>query len=203
VKRWRIPLLLTAALVVVVLAFLLQDVVNEAILVPLAYLWWLVKFYYTAIPQLFLWIGLLVLLIFIISGTLAKGFSPVRRKQEATRAIEGQVESLAGWIAKTGQGNYYKWRIANRLGLLACEIVSRSGQEKPRPGRERLEGPDWDPPVRVRRYLEAGLNESFVDYPQPALPIFPKPATPFDLDPNEVVGFLESHMEASSERRHP
>jgi hypothetical protein len=53
----------------------------------------------------------------------------------------------------------------------------------------------------VERYLEAGLNTSFVDYPSPKRFQHSAP-TPLDLDPQEAIAYLESQMELSR-GRHP
>ncbi len=62
---------------------------------------------------------------------------------------------------------------------------------------------DRQPPEAVQRYLQAGLGETFVDYPLPPFPFLRKHVTPFDHDVNEVVEFLESQMEERSGKRHP
>ncbi len=46
----------------------------------------------------------------------------------------------------------------------------------------------------MQRYLKAGLDKSFVDYPLPALPFMRRKATPFDLNMDEAVEFLESRI---------
>jgi hypothetical protein len=90
------------------------------------------------------------------------------------------VESLSGWISKTGEGNYYKWMIANRLAKLKREMDIRLGN------RGRV------PPQELQTYLQAGLEKSFVDFPLPALPFMRRQPTPFDLDVNEAVEYLET-----------
>ena len=51
------------------------------------------------------------------------------------------------------------------------------------------------PPESVQHYLKAGLDESFVDYPLPPLPLMRRQATPFDLDVEQAIEYLESQME--------
>jgi hypothetical protein len=202
-KRWAIPMIVGMVVVAAILALFLQDVIRRVVIAPLAYLWWGIKLYYSTIPQLFLWIILVVILSVVIITSLAEGISFDRKIREPLKPTPGSVESLAGWIKKIGDGNYYKWRVANRLGRLARELVTRQASQGEHPSRVKLEGSGWNPPPKVQRYLEAGLNESFVDYPRPSLAFLPQSATPFDMDVNEVVKFLESQVEASNERKHP
>jgi len=57
-------------------------------------------------------------------------------------------------------------------------------------GRIRtLKGRDWNPPPGVQDYLETGLNGSFADYPLTVR------NTPFDVDVEKVVAYLESLLE--------
>ncbi|HNO84063.1 MAG TPA: hypothetical protein PKM54_05490, partial [Anaerolineales bacterium] len=60
--------LLLALLMVgaVVVSYLLKEVIYQTVFVPLAYLWWLFGLYYRAVPQLILWI-LLVVMVFVSS----------------------------------------------------------------------------------------------------------------------------------------
>jgi hypothetical protein len=185
------------------MAFFLQDIIRQAVVTPLAYLWWVIKLTYAIIPQLFQWIFLLAVLILIVTTGLLKWFSMGQAYELPSRPARGPVEILAGWVSKSRNGNYYKWKIANRLGELWREM---SGQFKNQGLSTRTEPPDAlasHPPEAVQRYLKAGLEESFVDYPLPALPYVRKQATPFDLNVEEAVEFLESQMEAHSGQKHP
>jgi energy-coupling factor transporter transmembrane protein EcfT len=186
--------LLLAGMVVIslVLAFFLRDAVYAAVIVPLAYLWWLGHYYYSAIPQVFLWALLLLLLFITVLWNFLPEARPSPRKPLKRGPAEGQVEALAVWILKARKGNYFKWQLANRLGRIARRLAEASGQQnKPVSGNEA-----------VNKYLDAGLNYSFVDFPGPRKRFHRSPPTPLDLDPNEAVDYLESQMELRSDR-HP
>jgi len=202
-KPRRILIILAGLVVAVILAFFLQDVIRRTVVTPLAYLWWVLKLTYTAIPQLVLWILLLAVLILIIINSLVNWFSIGEKSKEPTRPAQGNVEILAGWVSNAGEGNYYKWMIANRLGKLWGEMTG-SLEDRGQPARpEEPNGADMHPPEALQRYLKAGMEESFVDYPLPRLPFMRKQATPFDLDVEVAVEFLESQMEARSGKKHP
>jgi hypothetical protein len=176
-----------------VLTFFLRDVMYQTVVLPLSYLFWVAWVYYSAIPQLFLWIAfLIILLITVISGFVPDGGGNGRTEQKR-RSGPGRVETLAIWVRKGRQGNYFKWQIANRLGRLAVELAEMSGRyARTQFGEEN---------GAVQRYLDAGLNSSFVDYPTPPNR-FRRPApTPLDLNPKEAVDYLESQMEMSRGRR--
>ena len=196
-------LLIPAGLVVAaILAFLLQDVIRQVVVTPLAYLWWVLNLTFSAIPQLILWIILVAVLILIIISNLVSWISIGRKPAEPVRPAQGNVEILAGWVSKAGQGNYYKWMIANRLGKLWSELSGRfgKGDKLAVPGEANAAG--QQAPEALQRYLKAGMQESFVDYPLPRRPFMRKETTPFDIDVEEAVEFLESQMEERGGRKH-
>ena len=199
----RRNLLITAGLLVVsILAFFLQDVIHRVVIIPLAYVWWVLRLTYAEVPQLFLWILLLAVLVFIIATSLMKWVSVGRDFEEPSKPTHGSVEVLTGWILNSREGNYYKWMIANRLGKLGGEVDDRLEGRGHLTGTEELDGRGRLPSEAVQRYLKAGLDESFVDYPLPSLPFMRRKATPFDLDVKLAVEFLESQMEARSGKKH-
>ncbi len=74
-KRGRTLLISAGLLVAFILAFFLQDVIRQAVVTPLAYLWWVLKLVYSVIPQVVLWILLLAVLILIVITSLLKCIS--------------------------------------------------------------------------------------------------------------------------------
>jgi hypothetical protein len=186
--RW---LLLTGILSIsLVLAFFLRDVVYDVFVIPLAYLLRLGKYYYTAIPQLFLWVLLLVLLLVSVTWSFIPEARPSRRKERRYKPAEGQVEALTVSIQKARKGNYFKWQLANRLGRIARRLNEFPDQRKVSSTSQQA----------VENYLDAGLNHSFVDFPT-SRNLFQQPsATPLDLNPEVAVDYLESQMEQRSDR---
>lgn len=183
VKRWHVPIIIGLIILLGILAIFLQDVVRRAIIVPVSYLFWLLKYYYTTIPQFFIWILLLVIIVLQVSALIARGFNFERKGYLIRKASSSPLESLADWLHRSQRGNYFKWRIANRLGKVAREMnPSTSYSEENSPGE-------------VQRYLDAGLKESFMDYPLRSSFKKKRKTNPIDLDVDKVVSFLESQLE--------
>src|SRR5512143_245874 len=111
--RTRQILLISAGVVIsVILAIFLQDVIRRVVVIPLAYLSWVFKLLLSSIPQIFIWILLLGILILLIIASLVT-WVPVREShQEISKRAMGPVENLAGWVQRRNEGNYYKWKIA-------------------------------------------------------------------------------------------
>lgn len=194
-KRWLFLLAVVAALGI---SFLLSDVIQRVIILPLAYLWWLINLYYRAVPQLIVWV-LLIAVVFISALRLVPLVNLINTAEEKNqKPAKGPVENLSQMLNKAPGGIYYKWLIANRLGNLARELLDQREGRRAR-GFARLIGRDWQPPSEVSAYLESGLNGSFADFSQPHWWLKPE-ITPLDIDTRQVIEYLEYEMEASHDR---
>jgi hypothetical protein len=176
-------IILMAALI----AFPLRGFVFYNVITPLSFIWFYLVYYYHVIPQQFYWFFILLAAAYIALGGLLENPFKSRRKPLFKRQVRGPVESLASWISDSRRGVYSRWRVARALGLLASGILEMRGSKS---GRiKSLKGKDWNPSPEVQEYLETGLNGSFADYPLSAR------KTPFDVDVEHVVAYLESQLE--------
>jgi len=191
----RLLILTGAFLSALIIAFLLRDVVERTIIAPLAYLWWVFRLYYSTIPQYILWIVLILLSAFSALSSLLPELRTGMGRKPAPIIIRGQIADFAEWVGKSRRGGvYYKWLIANRLGKTAREILAQRDGHAVSKKFGKLNGRDWHPPQQIDSYLETGLNGSFADYPQPGGWTKPQP-TPLDVDPQQVIEYLEDEME--------
>jgi energy-coupling factor transporter transmembrane protein EcfT len=192
ISRRALALLAGMLVISLVLAFFLRDVVYATVIVPVAYLLWVGRYYYFAIPQLFLWVILLIIIFITVIWNFLPEPRSSKRKPLKSRPAAGQVEALSEWILKSRKGNYFKWQLANRLGRISRRLAETSGDQLGSDPRNEA----------VDKYLDAGINYSFVDFPSPRNRFHRKEPTPLDLDPKEVVDYLESQME-QRRGRHP
>ncbi len=186
--RW--PVLVGIACLAIVLAYLLHDVIYQLVIVPLAYALWLLRLYYLMIPQWVLWTLLIVVLLLIVLWNGLPEIRPPVRKEPARGRPKGEVETVADWIKNARRGNYFKWQLANRLGRIARRLEEISGPD----GRQLSENQD------VEKYLDAGMNYSFVDFLGPRSRLRRQSSTPLDADVWQVAEYLESQMENTSDR---
>ncbi len=186
-RWWVLPVVL---ILLAGTAYGLQDAIYNTIVIPFAYLLWLVLYAYSFIPQVVIWIALLVILLFAGIFYFLPTWNPAGRLEKDRKLPQGPVESLALWLIKSHSGTYFRWQVANRLG----KIAQRTGH-LPSAGKRLNTG--LEP---VMKYLDAGLTTSFADYPRPKT-FFNQPAsTPLDLEPNAAVDYLESQMELKDVR---
>lgn len=192
--------LFAAALLAIALAYLLRDTIHRAVILPLAYLWWLATVYYHTVPQVVLWILLVAVVFFMGMQNFILGIRFGRSEKVRTKTLRGPVADLAAALEKAPEGTYFKWMVAHRLGRLARGLLEqREGRVADR-GIARLQGRDWSPPAPVAAYLEAGVNGSFADYPRRRWPSAGRASIPLDLDPTAAVRYLESQMETQYDR---
>lgn len=190
-RRVRFAIFGTVLIASAILAYLLRDVIYELVVVPLAYTLWLVELIYLAVPQLVKWVLLVALLFVGVVWKLIPDLPASPEPRGPRRSTEGRVELLAIGIHRSRTSNYFKWQVANRLGRLARRISeTRALLDAAEGASEPIQG-----------YLAAGLNQSFVDFPTPRTRFARRLPTPLDIDPAEIVGYLESRMELSHDGR--
>ena len=186
-----VGILLIAAL----LAFPLREVVYLLVVIPLAYLGWILKLFYLSVSQGIWWILVVAIILFMIGRSLLPDIQFGRKSILYQKTERGNVEALAVALAKRSRGIYFKWLVANRLGKLAYQILLLHEQGKPRSVFAPLTAAGWDATPEIQEYLEKGLRGSFAEFPNPGWGTFAQPAkTPLDQDVKEVVEFLESRQ---------
>jgi hypothetical protein len=183
--RYRRALAAGALILSLVMAFLLRDVVHDLIVVPLTFATWLVATVYVIVPQLVTWSALVLLLTIIGLSQLVRAPRRASPKRSQPTLEPGQVEPLAVWIHRARTSNYFRWQLANRIGRIARKIRG--------PARQDVLGTSRH--VAVREYLAAGIEYSFVDFPGPRRRFQHAAPTPLDMDPAEVVDYLEHEVE--------
>jgi hypothetical protein len=194
-KRIQIIALVGALVLTLTLAFALQDVIRQSLIVPMAYLWWILGIYYEAFPQIVLWICLVVIALLMLFGSLSADIERKGYPEEKTKPVQGPVEALAISLEKAHRGIYARWQIAHRLAKVARDLLIQRGDRVNAKVIGPLVGRDWRPTGPVEEYLNVGINGSFADYPNPPWPFGRPRPTPLDLDVNQAVEFLEAQME--------
>jgi hypothetical protein len=193
--RRRTLLVVLVLVAAAVVAFLARSWIEQRILQPLIFLFWVLGVYYKMLPQALTWIVLVGLILMLEVGSFSGETRLGEGRHESRKPHQGGVELLAGWLHRAHGGLYYKWLVAQRLGRLARDMVAFNARKPASTGSEALKDPSWNPPAPVAAYLESGLNGSFADFPRPRWS-FQRPApTPLDLDPAQVIDVIEAGME--------
>jgi len=199
---WRRRLALLGVIVsAALLAFPLRGFVNQLIIVPLAYILWLLGLLYRSLDQGFWWVIVIVVILIVLGRSLLPEIRLAKKMIPLAKHERGNVESLAIAISRSNKGIYFKWLVANRLGRLAYQILLHREHGKPRSVFAPLVGEGWESTKDVQQYLEKGLHGSFAEFPNTHWNYFaPSQKTPLDQNVAEVVTFLESRVEGDRSR---
>ena len=191
----RSLIILGIVAVSLVLAFPLRDAVFAMIIVPAAYVFWMLGLAYRSVHQSLWWSLASAIVLFIVLRGLVPQVGRKKRRPPEIEPVTGQIETLSNTIQKGDKGMYYKWTVANRIGRIAHNILAQRETGKERALYDPLAGPDWDPNPGVQSFLEAGLQGSFSDYPKKSRYFSSIERTPMDHDMQEVIEYLESQVE--------
>ncbi len=202
-KRRQVLLTALGLAGALLLAFLLRGFVQRVIITPFAYLFWALGILYRSIPQPVIWLVVLVVMLFVVLNVFFSRPQQAPRPRHMPEATIGAVETLARLLAHKKIGVYFKWQIARTLSEIALDL-----QELREHNRSRQLKFPLGTNQEVQKYLDAGLNTSFADYPIPGgFPIparFRKtPVTPFDTDLESVLRYLETQLESEDDRKRP
>jgi hypothetical protein len=182
-KYARLSLLMVSILLSAVLAFAARDLVYGMLVLPLSYMAWQLGILFRAVPQLVWWTAVVVTIALVLGWQLVPEIKPAARGGVRSPTATGDVEVMARWLHRSHRSTYFRWQVAHRLGR-----VSRKLMELGERGWEAA-----PPNARVEAYIAAGVNNSFVDFPAPRHLLARPMVTPLDLDPGEVVDYLEAH----------
>jgi hypothetical protein len=193
----RVIIIGTLLLLGVLLAFLIQDFVRQTLLYPLVYLYWSLRVIYEGVPGLVWWSIFLVLLFLLAIRSLSRGEKP------SFRAIEGDSLPLTRprawmrWMNKSNQGDYSKWQLSREISTLALMTIANLNRLTPEGAREELLAGHLNLPPRVEAYLITGsLPHTYSQYVEmKSDPNAPWKHLSLDLDPEEVIAFLETEFE--------
>ncbi|HET6846616.1 MAG TPA: hypothetical protein VFH29_07260 [Anaerolineales bacterium] len=171
------------------LAYIARDAVQVFIVVPAAYGAWQLRALLLGVAQLLQWALLVVGMALIMFWQLIPSLGPRGRKVAMDSGRGGAVNSTAVALMRARSSNYFRWQLAHRLGRVARQLDA-PGRHSEADGR----------PVAIAKYLDAGLNQSFVDHASPRL-LFARPqAGVLSLNPADVVHHLESRLSAGGGR---
>jgi hypothetical protein len=181
-KFARLSLLMLSIVLAAVLAFAAKDLVYGMVVLPLSYTTWQFGILFRAVPQLVWWTAVVVTVALVLGWQLVPEIRPAATSGVRPPRLVGEVEEVARWLGRSRRSTYFRWQLAHRLGRVSRKLVEIGGR-----------GSDAGPPsARVEAYIAAGMNSSFVDFPAPRHPLARPRPTPLDVDPGEVVDYLES-----------
>ncbi|MBN1219773.1 MAG: hypothetical protein JXM69_12660 [Anaerolineae bacterium] len=182
-------------LLAVLLAPLAQGYFRKAIITPLLYFYWVGRLIFESIPRSIFWGLFLIIALIIAINSLRQTAPRLRRSRQPKTSPPERIQTWAGLLQRAEQEDYYKWQLAQRLHKLAVNSLAHAERVDPGEIRQRLVEKQLNLTPEVQAYLEAGMT-SFSHFlgARPRFR-FKKQTTPLDLDPEEVIRFLEDNLD--------
>ncbi len=199
--RKRLLFIGLGLVIVAILAFALRDYARGlADIIVAAYQAVRPMIFLAFVPQPVLWfILLLIACIFLADSTLGR---PRRRRgdREVETPRHGRVGEWGQWLRQAKRRphqDFYRWRLAKNLSMLAMDVLSHGERAGPEQGGPSDGEEVAALPADVQAYLQAG--QTVVPFRRFAflrrVLRLRSEFSPLDLDPERVVGFLEKQLE--------
>jgi len=194
VKKNLLPigLILLAALL---FAPLCRTFVREVVVIPFLYMFWLVRFVTSAVPDAVTW-PVFVLLLFLVLAAALFSRPNIRRERRARPepVPAGRVETWANLLAQARREDYFKWRLGQQIQKFALRAEAHRRGQSVAQTRQQLRRGELGLPPEIQAYFEASLQPLGRLSPgrRWRLPGGKKPASPLDLEPAAVIEYLEN-----------
>jgi hypothetical protein len=192
--RERLPALVLALLLAGLLALVISGTFGEVVVVPLLFLWWAAQVLYQSIHQGLLWGLFMLIAILLVAKNFPSSSAPLPPATPHAVSL-GRVAEWSRWLHNARRDDHSRWRLAQRLSLLAIETLASREQCAPQEISRRLRDGSLDVPPLVRAYIQAG---SAPYTPRPKLRRrFGQPAQtdPLATDPRLVIEYLEETVQ--------
>lgn len=186
----RVGLAAAVVVPVVVISFALEGFVRDVLIGPLLYAGWILRLFFESIPQEALWTVFLIGAAIFLARTIIWRRPVVAARREAAPA-SGRVEELARLISDANRDHVAGWRLAQRLGQLAINILAAQERLPPRDLWRRLERGTLGVPPRLQGYLKL---RNLAQRPA-RRGLRRRPAGKSEVDPEEVIRFLEERAQ--------
>ena len=198
-KNFLIFLASLAALALI--AFLIEDLVRQLVVIPLLYFWRLFVVVLGLCPQAFYWALLVLVLLALSIGSILRTERETSLSSEPRTENPGPVARWDRWVRNLSRGNYFKAGFAQVSGRLILEALAQREQLADDQVKERLQAGQLDVPSDIRAYVIAGLTPRSYLFPPESNNRTRREKTPLDLPVSRLVEFLEAKMDEMEERR--
>ena len=191
-RQWLVLILILAGLV----TFAAEDFMDEAIITPTLYFFWLGRLILNSVPQGIIWGIFLILAVILTWRSVFQRPKLLLRSPALTRQEPGRIEEWARLVHRAEQEVYYKWQLAQRLQKLTLSALAHNERVSVREIRNRLVNDHLALPPDIQAYFRASII-SFGHFTTGKSWLFgrqPK-ETPLDLEPEKIAQFLEEKFD--------
>jgi hypothetical protein len=179
------------ALPIVIAAVVVRGFIRDVIVIPLFYAVWTIQQIITSISQPLIWYGFLLLIVIVAVRSLLIR-QPVSYLRHPESEERGPIEGWARLLDQAERSSFSRWRLAQRLGQLALDMLGEEEHLTQRQLWRRLENGSLPMPPEIQAYLKARARPARTGNPFLRRRL---EATPLDLVPQRVVEYLEETVQ--------
>ena len=162
--KLRTILILVAILLALAipLMFLLENFVRDAILLPIAYITWLLGIIVDALPQSYILAGIVALGIYIAIRSLGRGQNNRKQQEYQEFYVRGNLTLWADRLRLVARGSYSKQRFRYHLGRLALNILAHEYRISSSELANRIREGSFEVPDELQPYVESAVNSRYM-----------------------------------------
>jgi hypothetical protein len=188
VKKRFLPLaifLLAASL----LALVVDDLVQRALVAPLLHVFWFVALLFSSVPQVLYWAAFIIGALVIASLSVPRG-KPIKPQNQASPSgNRGSVASWAALLRVSRESGFSRRSMAQALRRLSRDLLFPDEHVSYHEFETRLEQASSALPPEIAAYFQAPIPETRSWF---------RPGSrshALDLDPEHVVAYLENRLD--------
>jgi len=207
--KTKIVSLIVFAPLVLLLAYLSMVYVREYIVVPIIHFARIIKIFFEGLPKEICWgIFLLIMGVITIHSLMSYLKSTSSRLRLPCEESHSRAKTWSNWVTASRRGNYSKWLLARHFTELFLNILVFQEEQSIETIKANFLTGGYEIPDEIDAYLQLGLyTQSFQQYsknirnqnwfqwlnrfrilnPIGSMVV----STPLDLDPLEIVEFIE------------
>lgn len=163
--RSKLKTILIFAAVLLTLAiplmFLLEDFVRDAILVPIAYISWLLGIIIGALPQRYFLAGIVAIGVYIAIRSLRRNRKDSSPRGSHTFYARGNLTLWADRLRLMARGAYSKQRFRYHLGRLALNVLAHEYRISSIEMAKRIRNGEFQVPDDIEPYVQSAVNSRY------------------------------------------
>ena len=177
-----------------VLAFVVEDFVQRALVAPLLHVFWFVTLLFSSIPQVLYWAVFIISALLIASLSVPRG-KPIKSQDQAS--LSGNRGSVAAWAALlrvSRESGFSRRSLAQALRRLSRDFLLPDEHVGYYEFEARLEQTSSALPPEIVAYFQAPIPETSSMF-WPGRRLSGSGPHALDLDPEHVVAYLENRLD--------
>lgn len=133
----------------IIIVYLIRTPIRTFIVQPLFFLGWFFYRVYASLPQVALWVVLILIATALATKNLSVRREPLRKKPMRPDFSQGSVRTWLRWLNLAEHGELYRLRLSRELGMLTLNTLASRERQSIAQVRQRIRNGGMLVPVRA------------------------------------------------------